>query len=176
MKFFRIDRKEKKIFVALLPKQSFFGLSSLLPDKSAQEYHAVAFTPVTLISISIFQFQQELQKSPELSTLIMQKLLSQLWAAEINLESRLRQTVEARLISFLLILGRDFGVETDSGIEINLILSYTILGDLINSSRVSVSRILAQLRQQHLISIQQQKITLHNPCALSQYVDFTIPY
>ena len=163
VKLCKIYQTGKKNLIALLPKQSFLGLSSLRSDKLAREYHAVAFTPVTLISMPIFQFRQELQKSPELSTLFTQRLLWQLLTAEMTIESRSKKTIEAQLVSFLLILGRDFGVKTDSGLKIELRLSCTILGDLLDVSPVSVSKILAQLKQQQIISFQQEKITLITP-------------
>lgn len=176
VKISKIHQTEKEIVITLLPEKSLFGLLSLLSNQSAQLYHAIAFTPVKLISLPSFQFQQELKKSPELSRLITQKLLSRLLTDEMIIESQLQKKLEVRLISFLLMLGRNFGVKTDSGLKINLQLSHKALAELINSSRVSVTRILGQLRQQQMISIKQQKIILHNPSALSQHVDLAIPY
>ena len=173
VKLNRIKGTGKEIAMVLLPEQSWFGLLPMLSGKSAPEYQAVAFTPVTLISMSRGQFQQELKKSPQLGRLITQQLSARLLTAEMMIESRLRKTLSARLVSFLLILARDFGVATDGRIKIDLPLSHQTLAGLINSNRVSVTRVLGQLQQQQMISRQQQKITLHNPSALSQYVDWT---
>lgn len=70
----------------------------------------------------------------------------------MTIESRLLPTSEARLVAFLLVLCRDFGVETDAGIKINLKLSHQTLADLIHSNRVSITRILGQLQKQQMIS------------------------
>ena len=174
VKLTKIERTGKEILMVLLPEQSWFGL---LPWLSAhREYQAVALTPVSLISLSARQFQQELAQSAELGRLITQQLSVRLLTAEMLLESRLRKTLEARLISFLLILALDFGVSEDSGIKIDLRLSHQTLAELLDSSRVTVTKLLGQLRQRQMISSQQQQITLHNPSALSQYVDFSLPY
>ncbi len=175
VKLNRIKGTGKEIAMVLLPEQSWFGLLPMLSGKSAPEYQAVAFTPVTLISMSRGQFQQELKKSPQLGRLITQQLSARLLTAEMMIESRLRKTLSARLVSFLLILARDFGVETDSGIKIDLPLSHQMLAEAIGSHRVVVTKLLVKLRQQHKISIWHQKITLHNPRILSQDVDFPLP-
>ena len=91
----------------------------------------------------------------------------------MTIESQLQRELKARLVSFLLILCRDFGVKTDAGIKIDLKLSHGTLADLIHSHRPSVTRILIQLRQQQMISIEQQQITIHNPSILRQY--FAVP-
>ncbi|PSB06845.1 global nitrogen regulator NtcA [Pleurocapsa sp. CCALA 161] len=172
VKLSRIDCTGRETFVGLLPEKSFVGLSLLL-NKSQSKYCAIALTPVTLISTTVTKFQQKMQKSPELWTPIFYKLLSRSLTAQMTIESRLLRTSEARLVAFLLVLCRDFGVETDEGIKIELKLTHQTLADLIYSNRVSVTRILGQLQQQQTISIARQQIILHNPSILRQY--FAIP-
>ena len=172
VKLSRINCTGRETFVGLLPEKSFFGLSLLL-NKSESNYRAIALTPVILISTTVTKFQQKLQESPELWTPIFYKLLSRSLTAQMTIESRLLRTSEARLVSFLLILCRDFGVKTDTGIKIDLKLSHQTLADLIHSHRASVTRILGQLQKQQMISIEQQQITLHNPSILRQY--FAVP-
>ena len=188
VKLSRIDCIGRETFVGLLPEKSFLGLSLLL-NKSESNYCAIALTPVTLISTTVTQFQQKLQESPELWTQIFHKLLSRSLTAQMTIESRLLRTSEARLVSFLLILCQNFGVETDTGIKlarslapfgdagslvkIDLKLAHHTLADWTYVNRASVTRILGQLRQQQMISIEQQQITLHNPSILRQY--FAIP-
>lgn len=173
IKLSRIDCTGRETFVGLLPEKSFVGLSLLL-NKSELRYCAIALTPVTLISTTVTQFQQKLQKSPELWTPIFYKLLSRSLTAQMTIESRLLRTSEARLVAFLLVLCRDFGVKTDAGIKIELKLPHHTLADLIYSNRVCVTRILGKLQQQQMISIDRQQITLHNPNILRQY--FAIPF
>jgi CRP-like cAMP-binding protein len=74
----------------------------------------------------------------------------------------------SRLVSFLLILCRDFGVPGTEGITIDLKLSHQAIAEAIGSTRVTVTRLLGDLRQETMISIHKKKITVHNPVALSQ--------
>lgn len=165
VKISRIEPTGKEFFIALLPEKSLFGLLTLLSDKSESTYHATAWTPVSIRAIPIY----ELQKSPELLTLVTRKLLSRLSNAEMIVESRMRGNLENKLVCCLLILSHDFGVETDLGIKINLPLSHQALAEFINTNRSSITRIIGQLKQQQLISIDQQKITLHDPDFLRRH-------
>jgi len=72
------------------------------------------------------------------------------------------------LVSFLLILCRDFGVPTTDGIRVDLKLSHQAIAEAIGSTRVTVTRLLGELRDQEMVSIYKKKITVHNPVALSQ--------
>ena len=167
-KLSRIDGAGRETFVGLLPEKSFIGLSLLL-NKSESSYRAVAQTPVTLISTTITQFRQKLQESPQLWTPIFYQALSRSLTAQMIIESRLLKTSEARLVAFLLVLCQDFGVETDAGIEIKLKLTHQNLADLTYINRPCVTKILGQLRQRQIVSIEQQQITLHNPNVLRYF-------
>lgn len=136
-------------------------------------YRAVALTPVTLISTTVTQFKQKMQKFPQLWTPIFQQALSRSLTAQMIIESRLLKTSEARLVAFLLVLCQDFGVETDTGTMIKLKLTHQTLADWTYINRPCVTKILGQLRQRQIVSIEQQQITLHNPAILRQY--FAIP-
>ncbi len=68
----------------------------------------------------------------------------------------------------MLILCRDFGVPTKDGITIDLKLSHQEIAEAIGSTRVTVTRLLGDLRQEEMRSIHKKKITVHNPVALSQ--------
>jgi CRP/FNR family transcriptional regulator, global nitrogen regulator len=74
----------------------------------------------------------------------------------------------SRLVSFLLILCRDFGVPANDGVTVDLKLSHQAIAEAIGSTRVTVTRLLGDLRKQKMISISKKKITVHNPVELGQ--------
>jgi CRP/FNR family transcriptional regulator len=162
------NHRGKEMSLSLLPPNSLFGLSSVINNTREQMYNAIAFTPATIISASRVEVEQELRKSPELSRLMLEELSSRLLKAEMNMESLLQRQSLSRLVSFLLLLCSDFGIMTRAGIRINLPLTHQVLGELIGLHRSSVSNILRELQQQHLISIKRKIITIHNPQSLSQ--------
>jgi global nitrogen regulator NtcA len=128
----------------------------------------VAFTPVDLMSAPVDQVQKSFKENPELTKLMLQGLASRILQTEMMIETLAHRDMGSRLVSFLLILCRDFGVPTNEGIRIDLKLSHQAIAEAIGSTRVTVTRLLGDLREDKMISIYKKKITVHNPVALSQ--------
>ena len=169
VKLSRVYEAGEEITVALLRENSIFGVLSLITgQKSDRFYHSVAFTSVELLSAPIEQFQRSLLDNPDLSRLMLQGLSSRILQTEMMIETLAHRDMASRLVSFLLILCRDFGIPSTSGITIDLKLSHQAIAEAIGSTRVTVTRLLGELRQDGLITITKKKITVHDPVSLSQ--------
>ena len=169
VKLSRVYEAGEEITVALLRENSVFGVLSLITgDRSDRFYHAVAFTPVELMSLQADQVGAALKEHPELSAIMLRGLSSRILQTEMMIETLAHRDMGSRLVSFLLILCRDFGVPGESGITIDLKLSHQAIAEAIGSTRVTVTRLLGDLREQSMISIHKKKITVHDPVTLSQ--------
>ncbi len=169
VKLSRVYEAGEEITVALLRENSVFGVLSLITGQRADRfYHAVAFTPVELLSVPIEQVEKALKDNPELSMIMLQGLSSRILQTEMMIETLAHRDMGSRLVSFLLILCRDFGLPAQDGITIDLKLSHQAIAEAIGSTRVTVTRLLGDLRQDNMISIHKKKITVHNPVTLSQ--------
>ncbi|WP_445974560.1 global nitrogen regulator NtcA [Plectonema radiosum] len=169
VKLSRVYEAGEEITVALLRENSVFGVLSLLTgNKSDRFYHAVAFTPVDLLSAPIEQVEQSLKENPELSMLMLRGLSSRILQTEMMIETLAHRDMGSRLVSFLLILCRDFGIPCADGITIDLKLSHQAIAEAIGSTRVTVTRLLGDLREKKMISIHKKKITVHKPVTLSR--------
>ncbi len=169
VKLSRVYEAGEEITVALLRENSVFGVLSLITGhKSDRFYHAVAFTQVELLSVPIEQVEKALKSDPELSMVMLRGLSSRILQTEMMIETLAHRDMGSRLVSFLLILCRDFGVPGRDGIRIDLKLSHQAIAEAIGSTRVTVTRLLGDLREKNMISIYKKKITVHNPVTLSQ--------
>ena len=169
VKLSRVYEAGEEITVALLRENSVFGVLSLLTgDRSDRFYHAVAFTPVELMSLQGDQVSQALRENPDLSALMLRGLSSRILQTEMMIETLAHRDMGSRLVSFLLILCRDFGVPGNAGITVDLKLSHQAIAEAIGSTRVTVTRLLGDLREKDMISIHKKKITVHDPVTLSQ--------
>ncbi|PZO23336.1 MAG: global nitrogen regulator NtcA [Leptolyngbya foveolarum] len=169
VKLSRVYEAGEEITVALLRENSVFGVLSLITgDRSDRFYHAVAFTPVELLSLQADQVGAALKENPELSGVMLRGLSSRILQTEMMIETLAHRDMGSRLVSFLLILCRDFGVPGESGITIDLKLSHQAIAEAIGSTRVTVTRLLGDLREQDMISIHKKKITVHDAVTLSQ--------
>jgi global nitrogen regulator NtcA len=169
VKLSRVYQGGEEITVALLRENSVFGVLSLITgQRSDRFYHAVAFTSVELLSVPIDQVEKALKDDSELSVFMLQGLSSRILQTEMMIETLAHRDMGSRLVSFLLILCRDFGIPSTNGITIDLKLSHQEIAEAIGSTRVTVTRLLGELRQKKMISIYKKKVTVHNPLALSQ--------
>lgn len=169
VKLSRFYEAGEEITVALLRENSVFGVLSLITgQRSDRFYHAVAFTSVELLSAPIEQVERSLKENPELSLLMLQGLSSRILQTEMMIETLAHRDMGSRLVSFLLILCRDFGMPTDEGIRIDLKLSHQAIAEAIGSTRVTVTRLLGDLRDKGMIAIHKKKITVYDPVNLSQ--------
>jgi len=66
------------------------------------------------------------------------------------------------------VLCRDFGVPDDRGITIDLRLSHQAIAEAIGSTRVTITRLLGDLRNSGLVEIDRKKITVLDPIALAK--------
>jgi global nitrogen regulator NtcA len=146
-----------------------FGVLSLISgNRSERFYHAVAFTPVELLSVPSAQVVKALNEDAELAAMLLRGLSTRILPLEMTVETLAHRDMGSRLISFLLILCRDFGVPGAEGITISLKLSHQAIAEAIGSTRVTVTRLLAQLREQAVISIDNKQITVHKSVCLEQ--------
>jgi CRP/FNR family transcriptional regulator, global nitrogen regulator len=167
VKLSRVYEAGEEITVSLLRENSIFGVLSLITGtKSDRFYHAVAFTPVEILSVPVEQMEKAFRDDPELAVLILQSLATRILQTEMMIETLAHRDMGSRLVSFLLILCRDFGVPASEGVTIDLKLSHQAIAEAIGSTRVTITRLLGDLRDSNAISIHKKKITVHNPISL----------
>ena len=79
----------------------FFGVLSLITgERSDRFYHAVAFTPVELLSLPIDQVQPALVENPELAMVMLKGLSSRILQTEMMIETLAHRDMGSRLVSF----------------------------------------------------------------------------
>ncbi len=88
VKLSRVYEAGEEITVALLRENSVFGVLSLITgQRSDRFYHAVAFTPVELVSVPIEQVEKALKESPDLSLLLLRGLSLRILQTEMMIET-----------------------------------------------------------------------------------------
>ena len=87
---------------------------------------------------------------------------------ETFIESLTHKDIYSKLVNFLSILCEDFGVIGGNGITIDLHLSHQDIADAIGSTRVTITRIIGELKKLGLLTIDQKKIVIFDPALLSK--------
>lgn len=165
----RVYESGEEITVALLRENSLFGVLSLLTgQKSDRFYHSIAFTRVDLISAPATSVRQAIEKDARVGLLLLQGLSSRILQTETMIETLTHRDMSSRLVSFLLVLCRDFGMPGTRGITIDLKLSHQAIAEAIGSTRVTITRLLGDLRNDGLVEIDSKRITVFDPLALAK--------
>ncbi len=165
----RVYESGEEITVALLRENSLFGVLSLLTGhRSDRFYHAVALTRVDLITAPAASVRQAIEADSGVGLLLLQGLSSRILQTETMIETLTHRDMSSRLVSFLLVLCRDFGVPEQQGITIDLRLSHQAIAEAIGSTRVTITRLLGDLRNSGLVQIDRKKITVFDPIALAK--------
>ncbi len=165
----RVYESGEEITVALLRENSLFGVLSLLTGhRSDRFYHAVAFTRVEMFTAPATSVRQAIESDPSVGLLLLQGLSSRILQTETMIETLTHRDMSSRLVSFLLVLCRDFGVPDDKGITIDLRLSHQSIAEAIGSTRVTITRLLGDLKNAGLVQIDRKKITVLDPVALAK--------
>ena len=165
----RVYESGEEITVALLRENSLFGVLSLITgNRSDRFYHAVAFTRVEMITAPATSVRKAIEEDTTVGLLLLQGLSSRILQTETMIETLTHRDMSSRLVSFLLVLCRDFGVPGQKGITIDLKLSHQSIAEAIGSTRVTITRLLGDLRNASLVQIDRKKITVLDPIALAK--------
>ena len=165
----RVYESGEEITVALLRENSLFGVLSLLTGhRSDRFYHAVAFTRVEMVTAPAASVRAAIEADTGVGLRLLQGLSSRILQTETMIETLTHRDMSSRLVSFLLVLCRDFGVPDELGITIDLRLSHQAIAEAIGSTRVTITRLLGDLRQSGLVQIDRKKITVLDPIALAK--------
>lgn len=135
---------------------------NLLNDHTSSVYCETIETSSILV-IPVTEFTKMMEFDFQLTKNVLEAQEKKIW----RLGHQLKNTtscvqLERKLTAKLWKLARDFGVQTEEGIEIDIQLSITFLADMLGTSRETTSRICAILVEAGLIKINKKRITIIN--------------
>jgi CRP-like cAMP-binding protein len=117
-------------------------LSQLTP------YEAIALTDVVLMRVHIMEIEQ----SPRLAQSLFKELMRRLQQTEMLLAIAGYRRVDDRLRQLLDLLRQEMGQVTPQGTRLSVRLTHQQIAGLIGTTRVTVTRLLREFRDEGLIS------------------------
>lgn len=124
-----------------------------LPLTWVSPYQAIALTNVDLLPLTI----AEVEGSPALCHELFHYLSHRLQQAEAFLALSSCRRVEDRLKQLLILLQREVGQPTQRGTRINVRLTHQQLADAISTTRVTVTRLIGQLKKEKWLAIDAKR-------------------
>lgn len=105
---------------------------------------------------------------PELWHLAVEAMMSHICQTEELLSIIHRKPVSLRLWQFLIWLGQKFGRDVDLGRLIDIAVTHQEIAEVINTTRVSVTRMLQQFEEEGLLTRYQRRIILRLPIGMTK--------
>lgn len=133
---------------------------------SVEPYWATALTDIDLLPLSM----EEIEASPALMAGIFPQLVRRIQQAEAWLAISGKRLVADRLRCVLVQLAQDFGHVEPGGVRIKLRLTHHQIATIIGTTRVTVTRLLRDFKNEGWLKIQQRQIILTpQTVGLAQY-------
>jgi CRP/FNR family transcriptional regulator, cyclic AMP receptor protein len=154
----------KETILAIHRPGDFFGEMSLLDGKTAPATVS-AMEDAKIISISGSDFHRYLLHNEKVLLQIINVLCSrlrQVWQTQ-SLSS---STADARIRRGIYDLAKKHGVRDAHGTIIDLKITHQELAEMVGTSRETVTRVLARLKEQGILEIAQRRMTLLDAEAL----------
>jgi len=154
----------RETILAIHRTGDFFGEMSLLDGKTAPATVS-AMEDSKIISLSGADFHKYLMHNEKVLLQIINVLcgrLRQVWQTQSISSS----SAEAKIRMGIYQLSKRHGIQDAHGTIIDLKITHQELAEMVGTSRETVTRVLARLREEGIIEIEQRRITLLNSKAL----------
>nr|WDA98807.1 global nitrogen regulator [Sciadococcus taiwanensis] len=128
-------------------------------------------TNIKIMKLKNSQFVTILKQEPEYVHMFFKMFYQRLIDTEKFLAILSHKEIGNRLAHFLLLIANYYGISTSRGIFININLSHETIANILNTTRVTITRLMGEFRRIKMIQIQGRKIILLRPIALSDYLN-----
>jgi CRP-like cAMP-binding protein len=133
--------------------EAILGLISPLmpfgpPLSILQTYNAVTITETDVMRVP----WSEVQNSPELMECLLGQTIRRLQQSEALIAIASHHRIEDRLLDFLQLLKRELSTPTPEGHRLTIRLTHQHFANAIGTTRVTVTRLLGELRDRHLLA------------------------
>lgn len=136
-----------------------FGEMAIL-DGQPRSADAIALDKVETFTLQRQDFIAVVRSHPEISIEIMKALSVRIRQANQMIEDLIFLDVFGRVAKKLLELSKDYGVEADGGVRIDVRLTQQDIASMVGASRESVNKVIGYFTDKHYISTDKHKITI----------------
>lgn len=142
-----------------------FGKGALLNDHICNEQTPSVYCETmeksSILAIPAADLMRMMTEDMVLMKNVLEAQEKKIWRLSHQLKNTMSSIyLERKLASKLWKLGRDFGTQTEDGIEINMNLSITFLADMLGVPRETTSRVFSELVDYGLIKVNRKRITI----------------
>lgn len=156
IKIFKYTKEGKEQILYILKEGDFLGDLNLL-KKDTFKFNAVALENTNLCIIHKDDFDNIIKTNPEISLKVLEYAHDRISTLEELIQTLTTKDIEVRLATLLIYFSKTFGIETPSGIEMNLPLTREDMASFIGITRETISRKLSNFQNEGIIDIIENK-------------------
>jgi len=169
VKVYRIDQT-KEIILALFREGDFFGEMLLIQQGQTRSATAETIETTVIHSLARSEFRKFLERSPKLCFRLLETTIERLRKANEQIFDLTFLDVRSRTIKQIFRLSEQYGVAKPAGTFINLKLTHQQLANLVGTVRESVTKVLQELQELGIISIEKKIILIKDLEALKRLI------
>jgi CRP-like cAMP-binding protein len=167
VRVYRSGDAGQELSVALLRAGDFFGELALL-DGDTRSASVEAMLPTTTLVLNRESFQQSVHRHPEIAIAVLETLASRFRGITRYAEHLASTAAPRRVLLRLIDLAASCGEPDDGTHGVSLHLTQDDLASLCGTTRETVNRVLASLREQGLIRVERARVAIADPDGLQQ--------
>jgi CRP/FNR family cyclic AMP-dependent transcriptional regulator len=149
----------QEVALAVFGPGDSFGEMAIL-DSQPRSADAIAIDKVEVFTLQRKDFVDVVRAHPEIAVSVMKTLSQRIRQANQMVEDLIFLDVYGRVAKKLLDLSREYGVETDDGIKIDLRITQQELASMVGASRESVNKVMGYFTDKSYISTDKHKVTI----------------
>jgi CRP/FNR family transcriptional regulator, cyclic AMP receptor protein len=159
----------QEVALAVFGPGDSFGEMAIL-DSQPRSADAIAIDKVEVFTLQRPDFVEVVRKHPDIAVAVMKTLTQRIRTANQMVEDLIFLDVFGRVAKKLLDLAREYGVETDDGMKIDLRITQQELASMVGASRESVNKVMGYFTDKHYISTDKHKITIRRIADLQKRI------
>lgn len=159
VKIFRID-EAREITLDLLRKGDYFGEMAMMQKGLTRSANAEVIESSIIYSLKRADFLHFLEKNPKTCLKLLEETMDRLRMANEQIYDLTFLDLKSRLIKVILRLADEHGVHSQNGTVIPFKLTHQQLANMVGAIRESVSKLLQELQDEQVISIENKIVTV----------------
>nr|WDB00538.1 global nitrogen regulator [Cavernulicola chilensis] len=157
----------------LIFDQSLFGNFESNSSVCTDCCYYKCITSVEYVKVSSIDLLNIIKKNQNYLYSLLQRFNQRLIDTENLFNIISHREIKNRLAHFLLLLATYYGISLKKGITINVKISHATIASILNTTRVTITRLIGNFKKENIIQIQGRKIIILQPIALSNFVSLT---
>ncbi|MEH7252580.1 Crp/Fnr family transcriptional regulator [Neobacillus niacini] len=167
----RVHMRGKDFILKMLNSNELIVEYQIFKHNPHYQFYAKTLVDSEILAIKKDQFEEFIMNDPDAMNAFVSWLSTSYLKAQMKCQDLIMNGKKGGLYSMLIRLCNTYGIKTDEGILIDLPLTHQELANLTFGTREVIQRALKELREEDVISYDQQKFTIKNLAYLRKEVD-----